>query len=89
MPNTEQLCYQTEKISHQRFSIKTLFLKILQYWRDPCEIFKKTYFEEHLQTTASELTLQSILWNFVSRLHLKTSRLSNITKIPVAFILEL
>ena len=89
MLNTEQLCYQTEKINHQRFSIKTLFLKILQYWRDPCEIFKKTYFEEHLQTAASELNLQSILWNFVSRLHLKTSRLSNITKIPVTFILEL
>ena len=31
MPNTEQLLYQTEKSSHWRFSIKTLFLEILQY----------------------------------------------------------
>ena len=31
MPNAEQLCYQTEKSSHQRFSIKMLFLKVLQY----------------------------------------------------------
>ena len=29
--NAEQLLYQTEKNSHQRFSIKMLFLKILQY----------------------------------------------------------
>ena len=31
MPNAEQLLYQTEKSNYQRFSIKTLFLKILQY----------------------------------------------------------
>ena len=31
MPNTEQLLYQTEKSSRRRFSIKTLFLKNLQY----------------------------------------------------------
>ena len=34
MPDTEQLLYQTEKNSHWRFSIKTLFLKILQYLRE-------------------------------------------------------
>ena len=34
MPNTEQLLYQTEKNSRRRFSIKTLFLKILQYSRE-------------------------------------------------------
>ena len=34
MPNTEQLLYQTEKRSQQRFSIKTLFLKILQHSRE-------------------------------------------------------
>ena len=34
MPNTEQLFY-TEKSSHQRFSIKTLFLKF-------CNIYRKT-----------------------------------------------
>ena len=39
------------------------------------KIFKNTYFEEHLRTAASELTLRS---------YLKPSRLSNITKIPVA-----
>ena len=34
MPNAEQLLYQTEKSSHRRFSVKTLFLKILQYSRE-------------------------------------------------------
>ena len=51
----------------------------------PCEILKNTYFKEHLYTAASELTLRSIVWNFVSGSHLKPSQLSNITKIPVAF----
>ena len=48
------------------------------------EIFKNAYFEEHLCTAASKLALRSDCWNFVSRLHLKRSRLNNITKIPVA-----
>ena len=30
MPSAEQLLYETEKSSHQRFSIKTLLLKIPQ-----------------------------------------------------------
>ena len=58
MPNTEQLFYQTKKSSHQSFYIKTMFLKILQYSsKNMCEIFNKTYFEEHLPAAASELTL--------------------------------
>ena len=59
MPNAKQLLYQTGKSSHRRFSIKTLSLKILQYSREKhqCEIIKNTYFEEHLRTAASELTL--------------------------------
>ena len=60
MSNTEVLLYQTEKSSHQMVSIKTLFLNILQYsWENTCEIFKNTYFEEHLRKAVSELTLQS------------------------------
>ena len=31
MLNSEQLIYRVEKSSHLRFSIKTLFLEILQY----------------------------------------------------------
>ena len=58
LPNTEQLLYQTEKSSHWRFSIKTLFLKILQYSREnTCQIFKITCFEEHLCTAASSLMI--------------------------------
>ena len=34
MPNAEQLLYQTEKSSDRSFSIKTLFLIILQYSRE-------------------------------------------------------
>ena len=55
-----------------------------------CEIFKNTYFEEHLYTAASELTLESDIRNFVSGKSLsKPSWLGNITKIPVAFKPEL
>ena len=53
MPNTEQFLYQTEKSSHWKFFIRMLFLKILQY------SWENTYFDEHLCTAASELTLQS------------------------------
>ena len=67
MPNAEQLLYQTEKSSHQRFSIKTCFLKI------------NTYFEEHLCAAASELTLWSDRLE-ISGSHLKPSCFSNITK---------
>ena len=38
-----------------------------------CEIFKNTYFQEHLHTAASEVTLRSDFWNFVSGSHLKPS----------------
>ena len=61
MANTEQLLYQTEKSSHQRFSKKIMFLIILQYsmGKHLHEIFKNTYFEEYLHMDASEQTLRS------------------------------
>ena len=54
MPNTEQLFYETEKSSHQMFSRKTLLLKILQIFLEKhlYEIFKNTYFEEHMHMAA-------------------------------------
>ena len=58
MPNAEQLLYQTEKSSHQRFSIKILFLYFAIFTRKRlCEIIKSNYFEEHLCAASSELTL--------------------------------
>ena len=58
MPNAEQLLYQTEKRSHQRFSIKILFLNFAIFIRKNLhEIAKNNYFEEHLCMAASELTL--------------------------------
>ena len=43
MPNAEQLLYETEKSSYQRFSIKRLFSNILQYsWENTCEKFFRT-----------------------------------------------
>ena len=40
------------------FSVKTLFLKILQYlWENTC--VESTYFEEHLRSAVSKLTLRS------------------------------
>ena len=54
-----------------------------EYW----EISKNTFFEEHLRTAASEVTLESDLF-LSGELLSKPSRLSNITKIPVAFKLE-
>ena len=61
MPGAEQWLYETEKSSHQRFSIKTLFLKILQDSQEnTCVKFLRTpIFEEHLRMAASELTLLS------------------------------
>ena len=61
MPNVKQLLYQTEKRSHRRFSMKKLFLKIFAILtgKHLCEIFKNICFEEHLRTTAFELTLCS------------------------------
>ena len=51
-----------------------------------CEIFKNTYFEEHLRTAASELTLRGdclelCFWTVA----LKTILINNITKAPAAF----
>ena len=46
--------------SHQRFSIKILFLKFAIFTgKHLCEIIKNNYFEEHLCKAASELTLWS------------------------------
>ena len=47
MPNAEQLLYQTEKRSHQRFSIKILFSNFAIFTeKHLCEIIKN-YFEEY------------------------------------------
>ena len=43
MPNAEQLLNLTKKNSHRRFSIKKLFLNILQYsWENTGVKFLKT-----------------------------------------------
>ena len=59
MANTEQLLYQAGKSSHRRFSIKNSVFKIFAIFMENTlrEIFKNTYFEEHLRTAASELNL--------------------------------
>ena len=58
-----------------------------------CEILRTPiwpYFEEHLRTAASELTLGSdCLGTFSGQSLSKPFRFSNITKIPVAFKPEL
>ena len=58
MPIIQQLLYQTNKSSHQRFSIKkpTLLKKIPteMFSCEYCKISNSTCFEEHLRTTASE-----------------------------------
>ena len=56
MPTTEQLLYQTEKSHHQRFSIKTQFLKFFAIFTGKylCEIFKNTHFEEHVHMAHSK-----------------------------------
>ena len=83
MPSTEQLLYQTEKTSHWMFSIRTLFLKILQYSRgNTCVKFWITWL-------LLNWLHKVIVLSLVSGLHLKPSRLSDITKIPVAFKPEL
>ena len=56
--NADQLLYQTEKSSYQRFSIKVIFLNFaILMGKYLCEIIKNKYFEEHLRTAASEQTL--------------------------------
>ena len=87
MPNTEWLLYQSEKSSHQRFSLKTLLLKVLKHSQENTSAkFLRTPI---LKNICARLLLnwlyEVIVWNFVSRLHLKPFQLSNIAKIPVAF----
>ena len=63
MPNSEQLLFQTEKSSHRSFCIKILFLNFAIFTgKYMCEIIKNNYFEEHLRTATSELTLWSDSW---------------------------
>ena len=82
MPNTEQLLNQTDKKHiHQRFSIKALFLKILQYsWENTCMKFLRTSVHGCFWTDFIKC-----LFGTFSGLHLKQSWPCNITKIPVAF----
>ena len=71
MPNAPQLLYQTEKGSHQRFSIKTIFLNFAIFTgKHLCEIIKN-YFEEHLRTAISDSMKWFIVWKFVSGSNLK------------------
>ena len=83
MPNTEQLLYQTEKSSHQRFFIKTLFLKILQYsWENTCVKCSRT---PVLKNICAQLFLnwlfEVIVWNFVSGLHTRSFQTRALNKI--------
>ena len=82
MLNAEQLLYESEKRNHQRFSIRPLFLKSLQYsWENTCVKILRTPI---LKNSCLQLLLnwlfEVIVWKFVSGLHLKRSWLSNITK---------
>ena len=91
MPNTEQLLYQIEKSSHQRFSIKMMLLKILQYSQEnTCVKLFRTPILKNIciQLLLNWLDLVTVK-NFISRLHLKPYQLSNITNIPVIFKPEL
>ena len=61
MPNTEQLLYRTEKKQPPEVFYKNAALKNFAIFKGKylCEIFKNTYFEEHLCTAAFEQTLKS------------------------------
>ena len=89
MPNTEEFLYQTEKqppvVFYKNAVLKTFAIFMAKHL---CEIFKNTYFEEHLRTAASELTLHSDCLELSFWIAF-TTLLNNITKIPVAFKPEL
>ena len=75
MPNTEQLFYQNEKSIHQKFSVKTLLLKILQYsLENTC---MKFIIMPILKNICVWMLLnrlhEVIVWNFVSGSHLNSS----------------
>ena len=58
MLNVEQLLDQNEKSIHRKFSVKTLFLKCLQYsQKNTYEIYINANFEEYLLMAASEPAL--------------------------------
>ena len=61
MPNTEQLLHQTEKNQPPEVFYKNAVLKIFAIFmgKHLSEIFKNTYFEEHLHLAASKLTVRS------------------------------
>ena len=66
MPNAEQLLYQTEKSSHQRLSVKTMFLKIFQYSREnTCVKFLRTTILKNIFVGLLLIYLyEVIVWNF-------------------------
>ena len=75
------------KMQPLEFSIKTLFLKILQYsWENTCVNFLRT---PVLKNICVRLLLnclyENIVWHFISGSLLKPSWLSNIAKKPIAF----
>ena len=53
----EHLLYQTDKSSHQRFCIKKVPTQM--FYCEYRKISNNTYFEEHLHTPASEVTVGS------------------------------
>ena len=75
MPSAKQLLYQTEKNSYRRFSIRTLFLKILQYSQENiCVKFLRSGILKNISVRQLLNQLyEAVVWNFVSGLHLKPS----------------
>ena len=81
------LFYQTEKSIHRSISIKTPFLKFLQYslkytW---VKFLRTTIFKNICVRLLLNWLYEVIVWNFVSGSQLIPFWLSNITKISVAF----
>ena len=72
MSIAEQLIYQTEKSSHPRFSIKMLFLKILQYSQEnTCvNILRISILKNICIRLLLNRLYEVIVRKFVSRLHL-------------------
>ena len=82
MLDTQQLLYQTEKSSYRRFSIKTVFLKTLQYSREnTCRELLRTPISKNICARLLLNWLHEVaVWSFVCGSHLKASWLCNITK---------
>ena len=75
MLNVEQLLDQNEKSIHRKFSVKTLFLKCLQYsQKNTCLKFILTPILKNICLWLLLNRLyKAIVWNFVSGSHLKPS----------------